>query len=510
MRINLINRSNNAFYYILIAFILIIIYSPIFNIYGFLDDYFTFYHSKRHLFDYKNFGISGGRYFIVIIQVSLFKIINKIEDLRYLRLLGLTLSYFLTSYLFWFFTHYVFKKKFISLVLSVSIITLPTYLLYNSWTILCVACIPIILSIIVFHLILSQYRYILSQGNILFTKSHKKEENPNNDCNKKSLIILLLTLLLSVFVLNFGQYLAMFSLFLLVAIVFRHKKITNQTLLLGYFYLSFIVISLIFYFLVYKLQLIFFNISPDPRATLVKDIPGKLFWFISVIKDVIKFNTLLIPGKLTKVLFYVYVIILTFWTYKLYISNKKTFIFIYVFILLAVFLSYSSNLVVEENWPTARTYTVLAPILFLFLFLSIKSFFSSYSLIPLIVFLFMVHLSLAYYNLKYGFIEPQVIEYRLLNERLKDQNRDFVFVQPKFDIHSDNTKIPRYFDEFQMTSLGLPWPPEPLIKTILINQNKKLKFKIIPFINKDSADFGGLDKIDFNEILNQYYKNRTN
>jgi hypothetical protein len=239
---------------------------------------------------------------------------------------------------------------------------------------------------------------------------------------------------------------------------------------------------------------------------LVKDFPGKLFWFTSVIKDVIKFNTFLFPGKLTTLLFYVYIILLIFWVSKLFIANRKSFFFIITFILSVIFLSYCSNLVVSENWPTARTFAVLAPVLFLILFLSIRNFFSNSLQRPLIIILFIIHLSLAFYNLKYGFTKPQVIEYRLLTERLKNQNRDFVFIQPDYDIHSNNTKIPRYFDEFQMPSLAQPWVPEPLINTILLREKKKLNFKVIPYLNKDSTDFEGYEKIDFNEILNKYYK----
>jgi hypothetical protein len=507
MRIILLNKTNNLIYYFIIALVLLIILSPVFSIYGFSDDYFTFYNSKRHLFDYKNFGISGGRYFIVMLQVYLFKIIDRIEDLRYLRLFGLLLSFFLTSYLFWFFTHYVFKTRFISFIFSISIITLPTYLLYNSWTILCVACIPVFFSIIVFHLVLGQYKFILEIGNKIFSKKFTAKRGIQNlVLHKKSLVILILSFLLNIIILNLGQYIALYSLFLLTAIVLRHKKITKQTLQFGYFYLFFIVISLIFYFLTYKLQLYYFNIQPDPRAMLVKDITGKFFWFLHVIRDIIKFNTLLLPSKLTTLLFYIYIILLVVWVYKLYTSNRKTFFFILVFTLSVVLLSYSSNLIVAENWPTVRTYAVLAPVLFLILFLSIRSFFTNYLQTPLISILFIIHLSLAFYNLKYGFVKPQIIEYRLLTERLKNQNRDFVFIQPDYDIHSNNTRIPRNFDEFQMPSLAQPWVPEPLINTILLHENKKLNFKVIPYINKDSADVEGYEKIDFNEILNKYYK----
>nr|WP_310615944.1 glucosyltransferase domain-containing protein [Pantoea cypripedii] len=425
--INTSSANHNIKFYALIAFFILIGYSPIYlSNYAFSDDWFYVYASNTDPNSILKWDVLSGRPLYGSFRYLFSFFINDVNSLIVLRVFSLLSLIALGCYLYSFTSkRQILENNLQRFTFSTMLCLLPSFQVYTAWSV----CFPYVLSV------------IFSGLSYTCLTSHRT-----------SLSRLLLSAIF--IVASFAIYQPAGMSFLFFAMIdlclskreIDRKIIIRTILMLGLGMFSALLFAKALPYWLYHETL--------GRTNVTLELGTKLWWFIrEPLKNAIANYDL--GRTLLSVILSLIIIGIGIAAMKKHGRNKP---YLFIFFVLASGLP---NLLVSESWAAYRTIVAIALITTAAFIFGLLTIFKNirYPQIPYVIFILLT-VFVSTQNIRNGFSLPQQEEYRLFNaEVLRSVPAEFnggLY----YNINSDN--LPRVakstkYDEFGALSLGMPW-----------------------------------------------------
>ncbi|MRT39975.1 hypothetical protein GJV09_01380 [Enterobacteriaceae bacterium RIT702] len=417
---------NNFKIYFLLAVALLASYSPVFlSSYAFSDDWYYLFRSQTDPASISKWDILSGRPAYGGLRYLLSFFISSVDSLILLRLLSVSSLIILSCYFYKFISdRNILKNTLQRVIFSLTICLLPSFQVFNSWSV----CFPFVTSIILAGLSYSALTTLRGISGIMLSA-------------------LLITFSFAIY-----QPTAMcFLFFAFMDTCLTSRKIDKKELIRAFAMIFFgMLMALV---LAKAIPLLLFGETLS-RSNITIDLIGKIKWFfVEPLKNAIcNFDT----GR--KALSIIISLGFIFIGLKNISENGKEKVFLsFLFAAAAV----TPNLLVTESWAAYRTISALSLITtscfligLFFIIDKIKYSGFIYLLLPVAAGW------LAASNIKEGFSSPQQKEYALLQAEItKVVPKDFDGTL-YYRLNTENLpKIAKSskYDEFGSLSLGMPW-----------------------------------------------------
>ncbi len=442
----------------------LMLYNSIFSNYIFLDATEYIWTAKKAT-NFQDEFIQGGRPLLGIYCKFIYgSFSNTISDLKWIRLFSLICGVLFSTQVFYFLRkHKMYLYE--SILFAFLILTLPSFSVYFSWS--ATSEIPFLLNINFF-------------AGVLLLKNIKTGKN--------RLLYYVIPIIITLVSLNMYQstitsFLIPIVMYFIITNSFTYKKIV--------IILSFMIISLALYYLVFKYSLHVNEIKPSDRTQLnLLELPKKLvIFYLREIRVLVQGSGLLI----TPILFFILGAtgFLGF-LYKLYRrnrNNRKSYFFIFC-IISVLPLSYLPNLLSAQNYFCGRAIAPTAVLILFYQFLffrDISIYKKSIRRLSLIITISLIIFSSI--NLSYYITRIQIKEYNALKTAfLKVQNKteNIILVQPDHDfLQKHNFYKNKFADEFGNITSSRSWAPSNLFKQVWKEYNKDFEIKYISVVNRN-------------------------
>jgi hypothetical protein len=444
------NPSNRNIIGIFVFIMVIFVYFPVVSTnYGYIDDY-AFLQSVID----GNQGIltqaaAGDRILAGFLTQYLFDTFNSVNNLKYIRMLSVLFTSFLSICFYYFLTSSGYNNK-SSAAFSLLSACTPSFQIYTSWAVLVSA------PLSAFFAISAAFSHIRLNGSRLF-------------------IIRFLLVWIS---LLFYQPTAMLFFALIPVIIYSQLGIKNcsQIIKMIFLYVCSGFIAMLAAYLTLKANTAFgFGISP--RSNLTTEFYSKLVWFMRgpLINST---NILMIKPQLLSMMF------LFFALATLLICSKKSRNILFISSFFYVIpLSYTPNLVVSGDWASNRTTVALQVLWCSIIFLAFDSLIKRTNRIKFFDLSLFLLLAIVFLNAQNNvleeFVVPGSIEYAYaLHEirKINPENNSTVCINPS----KWYTTLAPYtsFDDFGMSPFSARWSVDAIFYDSLnyLYPSKKVKF----------------------------------
>ncbi|MGE9550431.1 hypothetical protein ACQPT2_04230 [Erwinia amylovora] len=453
-----------------LALLLSIFYSPVYlSNYAFSDDWTYLYASSIDPYSIFKWDVLSGRPLYGVLRYLCSHLISSTDSLIFLRLFSVFSLIVLSCYFYKFASdRNIVEDKKKRLVFSLLLCLLPSFQVFNAWTV----CFPYVTSILLSGLSYST----LSKA--------------------KGFVEILLSAFLLIASFAIYQPTAMcFLFFAFMDICLSHHKLRKKELLSNFLMISFGMFTALILSKLIPLQI--YNISLA-RTDITLDLIGKAKWFITepLKNSVCNFDT-------GRKFLYIILSLLIMWVAIRKINNGNK---IKAYLAIAfIFVSSAPNLLVSESWAAYRTISasslITTSLFLLGLFNLIdKIKFSNfiYIILPVVAGI------LAINNIRDGFSVPQQKEYELLNTAINRMiKKDFT---GKVYYRLSNENLPKIakstkYDEFGALSLGMPWTFAGMAAAVRKNNGMQFKIPESPVIVTNDSCLGDCIVIDTKTIL---------
>lgn len=461
-------------YILPVGLVLLLFWRIPFVDYAYLDEAHQLWHNK----DGSNFVMfaNQGRFITGWIINGFFDQTETIAGLKYLRifsLVGWCLVILLWQYLIHRWNNFLLLPE---LVINFSSIFLACSLpvaIYIGWA----SCLEVFIG----------FAAAILSGHLLFMQLAGQKEQASVSPPKILLIAFLGLISLFVYQNCFGCFLLPFGYYFF----FVSRKIDKKLIIA----ISFYLVILIVYYLLFKYSLVYFQLEASDRTGLKFDFFKKLSFFVShPLALAFSFNFLYnYHGILSQAFYPLCALLLIVSTY---LFHKKVIATIKItgVTLILCLLMYIPGLVVSESFASYRTMLALS------LIISVLGFGNIYNLTKnfkyhragALAFIAVIIL-VAYYNFNLQFINPLTYEYTRLRARLDQENwqkTDTVFfIRPHQKVFLQSHGVKVYKDEFGLPSTFKDWTPDPLIRQVCLeNTRNRKKADSLVVIQKTSDD----------------------
>jgi hypothetical protein len=419
--------------------------------YAFLDDYKIFEEALTGKKNFFNLMLISGRPMYALLNYIALLPLQKIGDMRLLRLISVIGIAILAWLVYRILTRCGLPRRF-AFLLGIFIGFLPPFQVYASWSIACY---------FPYAAILSGMAFWMAEGSFLTERLNLWQIGA---------AIFLLFLAMTIY-----QPAAMFFwvFVAIISLVPSERPLKEVLSHLAVFF----IIGFIAAFFGYVVVLLFNKILLVPqsemyfRARLVNDLSVKASWFFSEVLLNAANLVKLVPSPLIAVMVGLFTLTGLGLQFR---SNYKTLLAKLGIACLIVPLAYLPNLVIAENFASYRTQTALTSLLsfyFFFACLGFSQLWRKHGKTVLTAGLALVILFtgvMAAYQVNLEFVIPQSVELAYIKSRLQPealaQARSIYFIAPHW---SDSIAPVIRYDEFGLISSFAEWVPLSLTRLIL-------------------------------------------
>lgn len=444
--------KNNRTYQALLIIIVIITSIPIFSTYGFMDDYRHIWESK--LPNFIDFFIQSGRPLFGILNQWFYEPMHAVEQLVYLRILGLAGLCVVIIQLF-----SIMKRFGYSTWQIVSIIIVFNASYFTSVTI-CWA---------TTYMIFWAMAAAIASGSILF-----KAVNPTNKGNAKSISIIAAAILsivsLMLYQAIYPAFILPWFLYTLKNFVFDKPTITRSAYTIVFHGCMYVV-----YFALFKVSLILTHLPNLERASISLELYQKLHWFVfTVFPKALQFGTTLLDAKVSVIVAIVCATVIVLYIIKtIYHKDFIQKIGFLLFIGGSLVMSFLPNFVSAESWASYRIMGALTFILTVLFIMAVENtYLSRVASRVLISGIILLSIATSLYT-NYSVVDVCKKEYAILKQELTANVIEKVesgtkIIAPQYYFLINNNKFKKYVsDEFVVLSSSYEWIATPMVKQIM-------------------------------------------
>ncbi|MDO7173969.1 glucosyltransferase domain-containing protein [Mariniflexile sp. AS56] len=442
-------KNNPLFFFGVSALIgCILLNFGIFRDYAFTDSYeFIWLADVSPIFQHEF--IRGGRpLYGLLNQFTFGTLCDSISSLKWIRFIGLLGSVLFSIQIFKFLLK-LKLKPFESALFSFLMLSIPSFTIFIGWS--ATYQIPWSLSISFFA------------GLILMKALEDKKINI-----LKCLIALALVIIsLSLYQSAGTAFLIPFIFTAVVSNQFEKRTLIQLLVFLG--------ISLILYFIVFKINLYYLKVEALGRSQLnIIKFPFRyLLFYVRELKTILKVSGIILGSHLFLIIGYI-----TFIGFfvKQKIANKNYFVIF--FLLFVLPLSYLPNLVADQVWKCSRTVAPAAISVLFYQFYFLKQLSQSNKVIKYVSLLLAISvLTVGFINQNMYISDIQHREYKALRKAFEkiplDNTKNIIFIIPNPDFLKENGYYSDYYsDEFIRISSSKEWASSPLLNQIQKEKSK--------------------------------------
>ncbi len=473
----LLNISLNYQYMVLLLFMLFV-YHNIFLTYGFSDDYAILWDAKFS--EQFTLMIQGGRLFYALLAKFLFATAYSVENLRYIRIIGLLgawgVSVILFQYMLW-----LKWDKVIALLISFLIIVTPSFALYISWAATCLA----------------PWAFLFSAlSSILLIKY----------LNSHSLVLRIMIVFLSIILMECSLFIYQPSAtaFLIPLILYVIAKpmmpIKQITVLTSVFLFSFVL-----YLYLFKLSLTILGLPKLDRATLNPHfIMDGLRFFYKDLKQILRLNFIFVNKTMRHILTATGYVALIFFIYRRgWKTHAKKMPYVSLFFLvLALPLTNLPRIASSEISTCYRSFSVTS----VFVVIADCCIMNSRIINRIAVSLLFLSMTFTCYNnINNKHIKLQVEEYKLVYNEMKKviklNPKEVVIIRP--DKHSLTSDV--YKDEYGFTSNRAQWVSAPFFGLVVEKEigtlSSQIKLQIYDYNQYEEKQENSIPVINIGKVL---------
>lgn len=479
-------KFNSFWPYIVIIIVSILLFSGIMKEYAYTDVYEFLYNARND--NFIDVFIQGGRPVYGLFNKVLLTSITKVQELAWLRLLGVVGVILSTSF-FFHLLHASGIYKGLALQCSLFFMFSPSASTTGSW--------------------MASYQVgwgllmALSAGYFV-TKSLGSERTKGMLLGGLGVIFGILALL---------TYQPTYTAFIIPGFLcfLKNRDIRGTSRFLGIYFLLYIV-----YFVLHKGLLIITELPSLSRASFTDNPMGKLKWFAEwPLKMVLQDNLIFYPEWCQLLVVGITVALAVSFLFILVYQKPVRVMALMVFFLTAfLFAAYIPNLVSSDDWVSYRTLSTLFMLKWAFIFWGLSHFSHRFRFIWMATIVIGLWFFLnSWYNINSGFIEIQTEEYRKIQKevvRLKpemEQTGQLVFIMPSYDFMARQGVVSRVVsDEFGSLSTSRDWVPVPMVKQILreIEGESETRLKVHLISDSEEAslkDYEGVPVINVEQLF---------
>jgi len=438
--------------FVLLAGVLLLCYASVLvTPYAFLDDYFILAEGIRGEGGTRTQVIASGRPTYAFLLHLAFHAMRDIGDLRYLRLLGV-LGIALLAWSFYRTLVFAGWDEYLSLLLSVFVVTMPPFQVYASWA--TTAFYP--------------FAALAAGGAVHVAERAFSEPRPLLRWGLVGGAVLLMLIALTI-----HQSAAMFFWVFAAILLFKPDATLPDTVRRLLWYSGIVFAGLILGFGMYKLGTTLYEHALLPtRSHLIQDVWEKALWFFRY-PLMNAFNLAKLSPKRWLALVVVFFIIGGLIQYFRGKAGERLWQIGIAAALLP--LSYLPNLMIAENWSSYRTQSALTSVVVMYAFLALWGYSrilrrptATLFLTVMLGFAALGSSLLAAYNVDAYFARPQLLELNFMRGQLTRQDltqaSSIYIIGAKWQ---DSIAPAVRYDEFGFPSSAASWVPRPAVYLLL-------------------------------------------
>ncbi len=418
--------------------------------YFFLDEPNILWEIKRGIAweNYFNRFISEGRPIYGWFVIKGLSIAETLSGVRYLRILSVLLTFIFCSLIYGF-----LKEKKMgdvsAFLISTLIFCLPGFSVFMVWS----ECFPqhvsSILSFCAGVLTVKVFGWMVQGERISKTK--------------ESFYILVALVLQVISLLNYQGLALAFILPGFFVLLLNSGVSMSLKLRFTKYYILIFFLSLGAYYLVYKSMLGSNQLEAASRGKMGTDFAFKLKWFCGIFMEASSMHFLLFKWFLVRYLtaFFIFYILLR----DAYKKRWSDLFFLFTFCV----LSFLPHLLISESWGASRNFVLMSVLIVFYAIVRCVELFPFFKTQKALFFT-IPFLIISFLNINYAFVEPVGSDYKYLKEKvaeiplIKQDTISVTFTIPPFDMHSKNSFLRFYMDEFNVSPFSFEWPVAPAIK----------------------------------------------